>query len=144
MRPVYIGFKKLDSSAKIPKKATPGSGCWDLYAVREVIIEPHMTEAVPTGLALEVPDGHILEIRPRSSVSMRGLIIPNSPGTVDPDFRGEVMVLLHNLTSKRAVISKGDRIAQAVLVQTKEALFREREELSKTARGEKGFGSTGR
>ena len=142
----------------MPTKATSGSACYDLYASEDVEIYEGDTEAVSTGLKCEFDDRYELQIRPRSSLHKLGLIIPNSPGTIDSDYRGEIKVLLQNtivspkttgyipFQKKNPVkISCGDRIAQLKIsyvprIQIEEVF----EELSDTARGEGGFGSTGK
>lgn len=99
---------------------------------------------IPTGLAFEIPWGYGLDIRPRSGLASSGLIIPNAPGTLDSDYRGELMILCRNLLASPFLIPKGDRVAQIRLFRTTELDFEEVEELSETERGTGGFGSTGR
>jgi len=153
---------KLLPYARAPYRATPGASGFDLYAYMHYEPEWHddypvpqlpptvhmqidnkQTHAVRTGLFVEVPKGYELQIRPRSGLARdKGLIVVNSPGTIDSDYRGEVIVLLRALGAP-ACISSGDRIAQAVICPVPAVEFEEVDELSDTERGEKGFGSTG-
>jgi dUTP pyrophosphatase len=139
-----IKFTKLDENTKAPTKGTGGAACYDLYSREEVIIGPHQTKAVGTGLCVEFHHHCELQIRPRSSLYKLGLIIPNSPGTVDSDYRGEIKVLLHNLSDVPVIIKIKDRIAQAKLSFVPCVSFIEVEKLDQTERGGGGFGSTGR
>lgn len=146
---MYINVKvrKLTPDAVIPRYMTEGSAGFDLTATEDVIIRPHQTVLIPTGLAFEVPPGYELQIRPRSGLSRKtGLRIPNAPGTVDSDYRGEVMVIAHNAGDSAYYVHKGDRIAQGVIAPVYRAVFEEvydEDELSVTERGSGGFGSTG-
>jgi len=141
-----VKFKKLHKDAQLPTYATPGSAGMDLYACNdETITLWPGTEAllIPTGLAMELPPGYEAQIRPRSGLSLKGLSVANSPGTVDEDFRGEVKVIMRN-HGHTFQIHKGDRIAQMVIVPVQQAVIEEVEELSDTQRGVGGFGSTGK
>lgn len=107
-------------------------------------LRPGERALVPTGLAVEIPSGFEAQIRPRSGLALRnGVTLLNSPGTIDPDYRGEVQVLLVNLGTDEFVVRRGDRIAQMVVSPVIRAEWREVEELGTTARGEGGFGHTG-
>ena len=138
---------KLRPDAKVPTYATEGAACFDLHAV---IDNPLWGEAlligewmqVRTGLAFEVPQGYALTIRSRSGLAFKHGVTAMH-GTVDADFRGEVMVLLHNMGKNDVVISDGDRIAQAMLVAAPRIEFEVAEQLSLTERGANGLGSTG-
>lgn len=138
---------KLHPDAKVPEYATDGAACFDLHAV---IDNPLWGEAlligewmqVRTGLAFEVPQGYALTIRSRSGLAFKHGVTAFH-GTVDADFRGEVMVLLHNAGHNDVVINDGDRIAQAMLVPIPRIEFEVAEQLSITERGVGGFGSTG-
>ena len=133
--------------AKLPTYASAGAAGADLSAVLEtpLTLGPGERALVPTGLAVELPAGFEMQIRPRSGLAARhGVTVLNSPGTVDSDYRGEVKVLLINLGAEPVTISHGDRIAQAVIAPVTRAEFTPAETLSGTARGEGGFGSTGR
>lgn len=141
--PVFIKLKK---DASVPEYKTQGSAGADLRAYIEmpVILKPMQRYLVPTGLSVELPEGMELQVRPRSGLALKhGITVLNTPGTVDSDYRGELCVLLINLGSEDFKIEKGDRIAQAVISPVVQAEFTEKEELSDTARGAGGYGSTG-
>jgi dUTP pyrophosphatase len=116
----------------------------DLCAAADVTLEPHIPAAVPTGLAIELPPGFEAQIRPRSGLALKHAIgVPNSPGTIDPGYRGEIKVILINLGRHPYRVHKGDRIAQMVIARY-EAVELEEGELADSTRGEGGFGSSGR
>lgn len=152
----WVNFKRLHADAVIPKYQTEGAAGFDFHAVEDVEIYPGETALVKTGLAFEIPAGFEIQVRPRSGNSLKTRIrIANSPGTIDSDYRGEVGIIVDNLTKgsmpvlrgleKAGVveIKKGDRIAQGVLVPVFTAFFVEKEEeLNETQRGSGGFGST--
>jgi dUTP pyrophosphatase len=116
----------------------------DLCSVEEAVLQPNIAQAVPTGLALELPPGYEAQVRPRSGLALKfGISVPNSPGTIDPGYRGEVKVILINLGREPYTIHKGDRIAQMVVAKY-EAVEVVEGELSTTDRGAGGFGSSGR
>ena len=135
---------KLDPDAELPIRATPGSACYDVYSVKRQLLIPMGRASIPTGLAFELPRGYGLDIRPRSGLASRGLIILNSPGTLDSDYRGELKVICMNLSSGNILVSKGDRIAQVRLFKEICLEFEEVEKLNETKRGQSGFGSTGK
>lgn len=139
-----VKVKKLDPNAKMPTKATEGSACYDVYCLEETAVVSRGPEKVRTGLAFEVPKGYFLDIRPRSGMAAKGWTINNAPGTLDSDYRGELFIILFNQMDYARWIKPGDRIAQIRLVKNEELEFQEVDELSKTERGEGGFGSTGR
>ncbi|HIC10504.1 MAG TPA: dUTP diphosphatase [Campylobacterales bacterium] len=140
-----IRIKKLYPDVEIPKYQTSGAVGFDLRAVENVSIPSGETRLVGTGLAVELPHGYELQIRPRSGLALKhSITVLNSPGTVDSDYRGEIKVLLINHGKSDFQISKGDRIAQAVVNRVEIVDIVEVEELSETQRGDKGFGSTGR
>ncbi|TYO99723.1 deoxyuridine 5'-triphosphate nucleotidohydrolase [Geothermobacter ehrlichii] len=119
----------------------------DLYACPDVpmVLAPGERALVPTGLAMEIPDGYEGQVRPRSGLALRlGLGMVNAPGTIDSDYRGEVGVLLINLGQDEVTVNPGDRIAQLVITPVVQARLVEVGELSPTRRGEGGFGHTGR
>lgn len=131
----------------LPKISTEGSAGMDLYAaIREPLsLQPGARELVPTGLGLAIPTGYEGQVRPRSGLAVRfGLSIVNSPGTIDSDYRGEIKVPLINLGSEPMTINRGERIAQLVIAPVPYVKLKEVSELSKTSRGDGGFGSTGR
>ena len=116
----------------------------DIRCVAGAVLEPGVPQAVPTGLALEIPSGYEVQIRPRSGLALKHAItLPNSPATIDPGYRGEIRVILLNLGRVEYVIEKGDRIAQMVIARY-ESIEWEESELSESARGSGGFGSSGR
>lgn len=136
-----------DSALGLPVYQTAGAAGADLRAhLPGVAMElaPGARAAVPTGLRFEIPDGYEVQIRPRSGLARRqGLTMVNAPGTIDSDYRGEVQVLLINLGQEPVVIAHGDRIAQMVVAPVVRASFRVADDLSDSARGQAGFGSTG-
>lgn len=140
-----VKIKKLNENATIPTYGSPYSAGADLYsAIDELVIEPHTTTLVKTGIALEIPVGFAGLIYARSGLaSKRGLAPANKVGVIDCDYRGEVMVALHNHTDAPQSIARGERIAQLVITPYIVADFEEADELSSTVRGEGGFGSTG-
>ena len=140
-----VKIKKLNENAIIPTYGSPYSAGADLYsAMDEVTIAPHTTTLIKTGLALELPVGFAGLIYARSGLaSKRGLAPANKVGVIDCDYRGEVMVALHNHTNAPQTVAKGERIAQLVITPYVVADFEETDELSETVRGEGGFGSTG-
>jgi dUTP pyrophosphatase len=142
-----IKVKKLNENAIIPTYGTEFSAGADLYALpgETVTIEPHKTVMIHTGLAMEIPEGYAGLIFARSGLaSKRGLAPANKVGVVDPDYRGEFMVALHNHTDEPREVEGGERIAQLVIVPFIQGSFESVEELSDTVRGEGGFGSTGK
>ena len=145
MTPIRI--KKLNDNAIIPTNGTEFSAGADLYALpgEAITIEPHKTVMIHTGLAMEIPEGYAGLIFARSGLaSKRGLAPANKVGVVDPDYRGEFMVALHNHTDEVRTVEGGERVAQLVIVPFIQAAFEIAEELSDTVRGEGGFGSTGK
>ena len=138
-----IRVKKLHPDAKLPTVATPGSACYDVYSVETVELDFRQVYRLKTGLAFELPEGYAMDIRPRSGLASRGVIIVNSPGTLDSDYRGELQIPMVTLLRMES-IGKGDRIAQIRIFETERLDFIEKEELNGTERGEGGFGSTGR
>lgn len=134
------------SELPLPRYQTRSSAGMDLLADLEeqVVLKPLERRLIPTGLSLELPEGFEAQIRPRSGLALKqGLTCLNTPGTIDADYRGEVQVLLINLSNQPVSISRGDRIAQMVLAPFVQATLLEVQELSETARGIGGFGSTG-
>jgi dUTP pyrophosphatase len=131
----------------LPAYETDGAAGADLRAAVEgtLTIPPGGTAAVPTGLAIALPHGFEMQVRPRSGLAAKHAVtVVNTPGTVDSDYRGEVKVLLINHGREDFTLSRGDRIAQAVIAPVVQAVFAPVERLSETVRGEGGFGSTGR
>ncbi len=142
-----VAVKKLDERASLPTYGSEYSAGADLYALLdgELVIEAGETKLVRTGLAMEIPEGYAGLIYARSGLaSKRGLAPANKVGVVDADYRGEVMVALHNHSASAQTITHGERIAQLVIAPFLKATFEASEVLSDTVRGEGGFGSTGR
>jgi dUTP pyrophosphatase len=111
----------------------------------ELELAPGQRALVPTGIAIAVPEGHEAQVRPRSGLALRhGLVLPNAPGTIDSDYRGEVQVIVWNLGDKPFALRRGDRIAQLVVSPIARAEWEEVESLDATPRGSGGFGHTGR
>lgn len=140
-----IKIKRIHPEAKLPVYAhgPEEDAGMDLRSVEEVTIHPGQTYAVATGLSIELPPGYEAQIRPRSGLAFKhSITIPNSPGTIDPAYRGEIKAILHNLGQAPFVIQIGDRIAQMVIAKY-EAIHWEEAELSDSTRGEGGFGSSG-
>lgn len=141
-----IKYKVLNELAKIPTRGSEYAAGYDLYAATDepMNILAHTTQLVKTGLAFELPDGYFGAIFARSGLaSKKGLRPANCVGVVDSDYRGEVMVALHNDTDNDVAIDANERIAQLVLIPYVNMTFEEVEELDATTRGEGGFGSTG-
>jgi dUTP pyrophosphatase len=130
----------------LPAYSSAGAAAMDLVAAvaEPVVLPPGGRAAVPTGLIVALPAGHELQIRPRSGLALnQGLLIANAPGTVDEDYRGEIKVILMNAGPQPFVVTRGMRIAQAVLAPVTRIAWREIAALDDTARGAGGFGSTG-
>ena len=141
-----INFKKLDDRATVPTYGSEFSAGADLYAVcdEDVVIESGKTVLIHTYLAMEIPEGFGGFIFARSGLATKkGLAPANKVGVIDADYRGEIMVALHNHSDEAKTVSNGERIAQLVILPYLTAQFTECDELSDTARGEGGFGSTG-
>ncbi len=134
------------SNNTLPSYETDLSAGMDLRAsLQEPIeIKPLGRAIVPTGLCIELPAGHEAQVRPRSGLAIKnGITVLNSPGTIDADYRGEIKVILVNLSSETFIINNGDRIAQMIVSRHERAVFVEAKKLSQTERGEGGFGHTG-
>jgi dUTP pyrophosphatase len=130
----------------LPSYATRGAAGMDLLAAvsEPVTIHPGGRTLIPTGLRIALPPGHELQVRPRSGLALKhGIVLPNSPGTIDEDYRGELQVIVLNAGTEPFVVERGMRIAQAVLAPVLRAAWHEVEALPDTARGTGGFGSTG-
>ncbi|PDW30290.1 deoxyuridine 5'-triphosphate nucleotidohydrolase [Helicobacter pylori] len=139
-----IKIRKIHPNALIPKYQTEGSSGFDLHAVEEVVIKPHSVGLVRIGICLSLEVGYELQVRTRSGLALNHqVMVLNSPGTVDNDYRGEIKVILANLSDKDFKVQVGDRIAQGVVQKTYKAEFIECERLDETSRGSGGFGSTG-
>lgn len=142
-----IRIKKIDERAVVPTYGTSYSAGADLYAILDGTTEiaPHTTKLIHTGISVEIPEGYCGLIFARSSMgAKRGLAPANKVGVIDADYRGEVMVALHNHSELTATVEPGERIAQLAIVPFLKAEFEEADELSDTVRGAGGFGSTGK
>jgi dUTP pyrophosphatase len=147
MQKVTIPIKQLENhDFELPHYATEHSAGMDLSAAIEdkIIIEPGAVQIIPTGIAIALPDGFEAQVRPRSGLAAKfGVTVLNSPGTIDADYRGEIKAILINHGKSDFVVEKGMRIAQLVIAKYEQIKWDLSEDLSETARGIKGFGSTG-
>lgn len=149
--PLVLKFKRLQANAQIPRAWTPDSVGLDVHAYlisetgrhNKAVVPPHTTVNIGTGLAVEPPPGHFIFVVPRSGLGKYSISITNSPGTVDPDYRGEIRVLVYNGGVENFWIEHGMRIGQLILVPAPRYRIEEVAVLSHTERGERGFGSTG-
>ena len=145
--PIQVRRLPHGEGLPLPSYATDGAAGMDLLAAVSgpVVIAPGQRALVPTGLSIALPPGYELQIRPRSGLALRhGIVLPNSPGTIDEDYRGEVGVIVLNTGDAPFVVERGMRIAQAVLAPVLRASWQEADALDTTERGSGGFGSTGR
>ena len=143
---IKILIRKLDTKIPLPKYETDGSSGMDLsaYLKNDLVIAPNEKKMIPTGLMASVPKGYEIQIRPRSGLAAKNQIsVLNTPGTIDADYRGELKVILINLSDKTFIVEKGLRIAQMVLCPIIKATLKEVKVLESTERGSGGFGSTG-
>jgi dUTP pyrophosphatase len=145
---VSIRVRRLPHNADLalPAYATAGAAGMDLLAAvtAPITIEPGKRALIPTGLAIALPPGYELQIRPRSGLALRhGIVLPNAPGTIDEDYRGEIQVIVLNAGDAAFTVERGTRIAQAVLAPVTRARWQETDSLDATSRNEGGFGSTG-
>jgi len=143
---IEILIKRLSKEVSLPKYETEGSSGLDLAACidKDIEIKPGKSEIIPTGLAIAIPENFEIQIRPRSGLAAKNQIsVLNTPGTIDADYRGELKVILINLSDKSFIVEKGLRIAQMVLSPVIKANLKEVESLEDTKRGSGGFGSTG-
>lgn len=135
------------SSNPLPKYATPASAGVDLYANNDepITLDSLERTLIPTGLFMELPIGYEAQVRPRSGLAIKhGISLVNTPGTIDADYRGEIKVILVNLSKEPFTIEKGERIAQMVIAKHEQVEWVEVQELSETERGAGGFGHTGK
>jgi dUTP pyrophosphatase len=142
-----VRFRRLASNPDLPLpgRATEHAAGYDLRSAEEsVTLAPGEIRLVGTGLVMELPEGIECQVRPRSGLALEhGVTLPNSPGTIDPDYRGELRVIMQNLGSKSVTLWRGERIAQLVFARFETPVVVETDEMSATARGSGGFGSTG-
>ena len=143
---IRVRFCRLRLTAVLPHYMTPGSAGMDLASAADgpVTVPAGERVGIPTGWAMELPLGYEAQVRPRSGLAWKsGLTVVNAPGTIDSDYRGEVVVLLVNLSQQPVVVQPGDRVAQMVIAPVLQAAVEEVAELSSTQRGGGGFGHTG-
>ena len=144
MEKIKVKIYRESPNIAIPAYATPGSAGVDLCSTMYCMIKPGDQALIPTGIKIAIPEGYEGQIRPRSGLALdKKITIPNSPGTIDSDYRGEIRVLLKNEGEDPFTLRFGDRIAQMVFVPIVQAQFEEVKALDETKRGSGGFGSTG-
>ncbi|MGF7171598.1 dUTP pyrophosphatase [Sphingobium xanthum] len=143
---VDIEVKRLPhgEGLPLPAYATSGAAGMDVVSAEDIILPSMGRHAVATGLALAIPEGYEVQVRPRSGLALKhGISLPNTPGTIDSDYRGELKIILINLGTDAFEIKRGDRVAQLVVAPVQIGRMVEVAELDETARGAGGFGSTG-
>ena len=141
-----VQFQRLPSNPDLPlpARATPQAAGYDIRSAIEVVLNPGEIRLISTGLIMELPEGMECQVRPRSGLALKyGITLPNSPGTIDPDYRGEVKIIIQNLGSEQVTLIRGERVAQPGFSLFESPEVSEVKELSSTDRGEDGFGSTG-
>lgn len=134
------------SNNPLPAYETTGSAGMDIraYTEADILLKPMERKLIPTGLYIELPEGYEAQLRPRSGMAFKhGITLPNTPATIDSDYRGEIKVAVINLSTEEFVIKSGDRIAQMVIAKYEKAVWAETDSLTETKRGEGGFGHTG-
>jgi len=151
---IIFSQKGIIPESTIPKYATPGSSGCDIRSIEFLEIKPQEIKIVKTGIFLSIPEGYEIQVRSRSGLSSKGIIVLNSPGTIDSDYRGEIGVIIMNVSSEIFTINIGDRIAQMVCAEVIKIDFQSEDfqskdfesyidsKLGKTKRGRNGFGST--
>ncbi len=142
-----VRFRRLPSNPDLPlpERATPHAAGYDVRAAAAVDLPPGAIALVPTGLVMELPSGIECQVRPRSGLALKhGITLPNSPGTIDPDYRGELGIIMQNLGRDAVRLERGDRVAQLVFARFETPRVEESSDLDSTGRGAGGFGSTGR
>jgi dUTP pyrophosphatase len=143
MKPVTVRVLKLDD-VPLPTRQTSGAAGYDLCSAETKAVGPRSFALVRTGIAIELPSGYEAQVRPRSGMAAKhGIGILNSPGTIDSDYRGEIKVILFNLSSRSFRVRRGDRIAQVVFGRIAEVSLKPAKKLAGTRRGPGGFGHTG-
>ncbi|UAB78174.1 dUTP diphosphatase [Erythrobacter sp. SCSIO 43205] len=143
---VQIKVKRLPTGVDLPLPAyaTDGAAGMDVVASEDMSIAPGDRKAVPTGLSVAIPEGYEIQVRPRSGLAFKhGVTVPNTPGTIDSDYRGELKVLMINHGTHEFKIERGDRVAQLIVAPVTQGVWEEVDELDDTTRGDGGFGSTG-
>lgn len=141
---IQLKVKRIHEEAKLPKQARDGDAGMDLFAIGEVSLQPGERKLIATGIQLELPEGTEAQVRPRSGLALKhGVTVLNSPGTIDAGYRGEIGVLLINHGQEVFHVERHMRIAQLVVQYVPQVVLEEVDELSESARGEQGFGSSG-
>jgi len=143
---VSVKFVKIDPRAALPQYESEGASGMDLRAFinADISIPPFGRTKIPTGLKVEIPEGYEGQVRPRSGLALNtGITVLNSPGTIDSDYRGDLEIILINLSGREVTIKNGERIAQLVISPVCRAIIKETDFLSPSRRGSGGFGSTG-
>lgn len=136
--------KKLHEDAILPQYASNSESGADVFAIQDYVVKAGERVLVKTGIAIELPQGYEAQVRSKSGIALKsGVMVLNSPGTIDESYRGEVGVILFNTSKEDYIIEKGHKVAQLVIVPVEQTMFIEAEELSDSVRGEGGFGSTG-
>ncbi|NTZ43150.1 dUTP diphosphatase [Altererythrobacter sp. SALINAS58] len=144
--PVSIKLVRLPHAGglPLPAYATAGAAGMDVVSAEDIVLGVRQRHAVATGLRLAIPHGYEIQVRPRSGLALKhGITVPNSPGTIDSDYRGELKIILINHGDEDFKIMRGDRIAQLVVAPVTQGAWHEVDALDETDRGERGFGSTG-
>ncbi|WP_128891121.1 dUTP diphosphatase [Erythrobacter sp. HKB08] len=143
--PVQVKRLEHGEGLELPRYATAGAAGMDVLSAEDIVLEPGMRHAVATGLAMAIPEGYEIQVRPRSGLALKhGVTVPNTPGTIDSDYRGELKIIMINHGAEPFPIKRGERVAQLVLAPVTQAAWTEVDTLDDTARGSGGFGSTGR
>ncbi|MEJ7925386.1 dUTP diphosphatase [Sphingobium sp. AN641] len=146
LAPIEIALKRLPHGAglPVPAYATAHAAGMDVVSAEDVTLPPRGRHAIATGFAMAIPQGYEIQVRPRSGLALKhGISLPNTPGTIDADYRGELKIILINHGDEPFTVARGDRIAQLVAAPVQIATFAEVDELDDTVRGAGGFGSTG-
>lgn len=144
--PIEIAIQRLPNGGglPLPAYASAGAAGMDVVSAETITLRPGTRHAIPTGFAIAIPPGFEVQVRPRSGLALNhGITCLNTPGTIDSDYRGEVKVILANLSDEAFAVKRGDRIAQLVPAAVQRAIFAEVASLDETERGAAGFGSTG-
>src|SRR5262245_39421466 len=152
MRPITLRFHRLYDDARLPRRWSPDAVGFDLHAYMKTeygkptkrVVAPNSTVNIPTGLTVEIPRTHFAFVCPRSGLGKHSISVTNSPGIIDPDYRGEILVMVYNGSYVNHWVEHDDRIAQLVIMPVTQIMISEVTELSITERSAAGFGSTGR
>jgi len=139
-----IRFKKLNEHAIIPAYQSSGAAGFDFHSIEDVVLKKGEVVLVSTGLLVEVPEGYELQVRARSGLAAKkGVFLVNGVGTIDSDYRGEIKIIMSTCLDSPVELKAGERVAQGVVARVEQVQIREADKLSETARGARGFGSTG-